>query len=71
MKAVGEFILASFTDVARDINPHVGCENDGLQCRVTAEFAGRLEIPSANSGKPYIGYTVDVDDPGKLRPDTC
>ena len=67
-KATGELVLASFTNVTRDLAPRVGHEYDVLQRCVTTNFAEHLEIPSAGSGKPCVGDAVKVDDPGKLGP---
>ena len=63
-----EFVLASFADFGRDLAPHVGDEDDILQCRVTAKFAEDVEISSGVSGKPGLGDPVDEDDPGELIP---
>ena len=67
-KITREFALAGFTDVTRDLAPHVGDENDVLQCRVTTKFVEHPKIPPSDSSKPIIGDAVDIDDPGKLRP---
>ena len=67
----GEFFLTSFTDVARDLAPHVGDENYVLQRRVTAKSAERVEVPFGSSGKPSFGDAVEVDDPASLDPSLC
>ena len=63
-----KFVLASFAHIARDVAPHVGNENNILQCRITAEFLERLRTPPGDSGGSSVGDAVGVDDPGKLRP---
>ena len=66
---VRKSLLQSFTDLARDCAPHVGDENNILQCRhFAAEFAECAEIPSGDSGLPTVADTIDVDNPGKLGP---
>ena len=65
-KGSEEFLLASFAEIGRDRVPHVGDDNNVLQCRVTTEVTERAEIPSCDSGRPVVGDAVDVDDPSKL-----
>ena len=67
-KIAVEFILANFADVGGDLAPHVGDESDVPQCQVTAEFAEHVEIPSGDPAEPIVRDSMDVDDPGKLRP---
>ena len=67
-KIAVEFILANFADVGGDLAPHVGDESDVPQCRVTAELAEHVKIPSGGPAEPIVRDTMDVDDPGKLRP---
>ena len=68
-KYTGELVLAGLVDVLRDLAPHVGDDNDVLQCGVTAEFTEHLEIPSGDPSIPNVGDAVDVDDPCERR--TC
>jgi len=67
-EVAGEFHLARFTDVARNLAPHVGDEDDVLQGRVTAKLAENLEISSRDSGESFVRDTMDVGDPCKLGP---
>ena len=62
-----ECFLVIFTNLGRDFVPHVGDENDVLQCSITPEFPGHPKIPFGDSGKPFVGDTLDVDDPSKPR----
>ena len=62
-----ERFLVIFTNLGRDFVPHVGDENDVFQCSITAEFPGHPKIPFGDSGKPFVGDTLDVDDPSKPR----
>ena len=66
-KVTGEFFLASFANLVRDLAPHVGNDDDILQRGVTAEFTEHLEIQSGGSGEPAVRDAVDVDDSGKLK----
>ena len=65
---VREFLLAGFIDIPGADPPHVGDENDVLQCQFTAEFAEHVKTPPNDPIELVVGYTVDVDDPGKGRP---
>ena len=65
-KSTGEFFLASFTNLTRDPTPHVGDENDVLQCRVTAELTEGPDIPSGDFCTLIVGDSMDVDDSSKL-----
>ena len=62
-----ECFLGIFTNLGRDFAPHVGDKDNVLQCTVTTEFPKHPKIPFGNSGEPFVGDTLDVDDPGKLR----
>ena len=62
-----EFVLASFAFLEREMVPHVGNQNDILQCIVTAKFPEHPEVPSGDSGKSPVGDAVGVDDTGKFR----
>ena len=50
-KEPGYFVLASFTDFAGNPAPHVGDENEILQCLVTAKFVEHPEFPSEVFGE--------------------
>ena len=68
-EGVGETILESLIDVARDLAPRVGNENDVLQGRVATKFMEHPEIMFGYLGElPLVGDAVDIDDPGKLGP---
>lgn len=67
-KVTGKFPLESFTDVTRDLAPHVGDKNDVLEHRVAAKSAESVVIPSGSSDKPITGDAMDEDHPGKFRP---
>ena len=60
-------MLFRSTDAERDFAPHVGDQNDILQCLITANFAEHVEIPPGDSGKPSVGDAVNIDNAGKLR----
>ena len=65
-KFTGQLVLAVLALFGRDLAPHVGDEDDVLQCRVTTKLTEHPEIPSGHSSEPLFGDTVNVDDPGKL-----
>ena len=65
-KFTEELALAILTILGRDLAPHVGDENDVLQCSVTTEFPEHREITSGHFGKSFVGDTVHVDDSGGL-----
>ena len=63
-----EFILENFASITRDIAPHVGDDDNVVQCCVTTKFVERLEILSSDSNYPGVKNAVDIDDPGERRP---
>ena len=65
-KFIGEFVLPILTVLRRDLAPHIRDEGNVLQCRVTAKLTEHPEILSGDSGEPFVGDAVDVDDPGKF-----
>ena len=67
-KLGGEFLLTGFIDITSVLLPHIGDENDILQCWITAEFAKHIEIPPGNPAKPIVGDSVDIYNPGELGP---
>ena len=67
-KFTGQFVLAILTVLGGNLAPHVGDEDDVLQCRVAAKLTKHPEIPSGHSGELFVGDPVDVDNSGKLTP---
>ena len=65
---VGKFPLADFANPGMYRVPHVGDDNNVLQCRTTTEITERVEIPFCDSGRSAVGDSVDVDDSSKLGP---
>ena len=66
LKTTGEFLLASFANLSRDLTPHVSDDDHILECCVAAEFTEHPETPLGGSGKPTVGDAVDVDDSREL-----
>ena len=66
MKRTNQLVLAILIVLGRDLAPHISGQDDVLQCVITAEFAEHPEIPSGDSGEPFVGDTMDVDDTGEL-----
>ena len=66
-KITRELVLTTLTIPGRDLTPHVGDDDDVLQCRVAARFTEHPKIPSGDSGEPSVGDAVGVDDPESLH----
>ena len=62
-----ELVLTTLTILWRDLTPHVGDNDDVLQCRVAAKFTEHPKIPPGDSGEPFVGGAVGVDDPESLH----
>ena len=65
---VGKFPLGGSAGPGKHRVPHVGDDNNALQCRATTEVTERVEIPFCDSGRSAVGDSMDVDDSSKLGP---
>ena len=58
-------VLVSFTNVASDLAPRVGDENEPPQFTDTKKPDDVFDPQFSNSVKPFVGDAMDVDDSGK------
>ena len=65
-KVVDESLPASFPNIPYNLLPHVGNDDDILECRVPAKLTECLEVAFSDPGEPLIGNSVEVNDPAEL-----
>ena len=68
MKRTNQLVLAILIVLGRDLAPHISGQDDVLQCPIAVEFVEHPEILSGDSGEPFVGDAMDVDESGKLEP---
>ena len=60
-----QFCFAIGTDLGIDFSPHVGDDDNVLECVVTAELSEHTEVLPRQPSHPEVGDPVEVEDPGK------
>ena len=55
-----KFLLANLPDTFRDLPPHIGYEDNILECLVSTELVEHLKVASRNASESVVRNAVDV-----------